>query len=180
MARTSAKVMAVPRRLPLGRQRQCLYLSRPRAKEGGWADARVSNELATTRETAATCRNVRDSTVRFCVAILGKRPAATRTGPVALNISPQPSAYISGNLDRSRRRSNNLPERLQRVFRSTTVSTVDVSKANQETSAAWQSPRRKLRNSKRWLAMRERPWVVEKTASMLDGNGAKSLPPKQS
>ena len=65
MARAIAKVMAVPRRLPLGRQRQGLYFPRSRAKEGRRTDARVSNELATTRETAATRRNVRDRTVRF-------------------------------------------------------------------------------------------------------------------
>jgi hypothetical protein len=149
MARAIAKIMAVSRRLPLGCQRQSLYLPRPRPKKSRWADARVSNELATTFEAEATLLNICDSTARFNVALLGKRAAATHTNPVALSIRPQLRACINGNLDRSRQQSNNLPEQLQTAFLSTKVSSVDVSRPTQETSAAWQCPRCRPRNSKR-------------------------------
>ena len=51
MARTIPEIVAVPGRLPLGCQRESLYFSLPRAKEGGRADARVPNGLATASKT---------------------------------------------------------------------------------------------------------------------------------
>ena len=87
MARAISKIMAVPRRLPLGRQRQGLYLPRPRAKEGRWADAGVSNGLTTASQAEATRLNISDHTAKFLVAaILGKLGAASRTEAVALPI----------------------------------------------------------------------------------------------
>lgn len=51
MARAIPKTVAVPDGLPLGRQRESLYFPVPRAKEGGRADARVPNGLATASKT---------------------------------------------------------------------------------------------------------------------------------
>jgi hypothetical protein len=140
-----AKIMAVPSRLSLGCQRQSLHLPCPRAEKSRRPDARVSNELATIIEAEASRLSIRDSTASLRVAILSYRSAATHTGPVAL----LELACINGRLDRSRQRSNNLSEQLQREFPSTTVSSVDVSTPNQKMSAAWQGPRCRLRNSKR-------------------------------
>lgn len=87
MARTIAKTMAVPCRLSLGCQRQSLYLPRPRAKKGRWADAGVSIGLTTPFRGEAARPNITNRAAKFHVAaILAKRAASIRTEPVALGL----------------------------------------------------------------------------------------------
>ena len=177
MARAIAKALALPRRLPLGCQRGSLYLPRRGAKKGRRSDGGISVELATTIEVEATLLCIYGSRAGP-VAILGKRTAAPDAKSLILAFA-NGLARFSGNLDRSRRRSNNLQEQLQTAFPLTKVSSADVAIPNQKTSAAWQSPRRRLRNSKRWPATPAQPWAEGYAASMPDGNGARWLPPKQ-
>ena len=85
MARSIAKTMAVPCRLPLGCQCQSLYFPVPRAKEGQGPDGGVSVEFATTIEAEATLLSIY-GTRASPVAILSKRAAAIHTKPIALSV----------------------------------------------------------------------------------------------
>src|SRR5580704_11469641 len=70
MARGIAKIVAVPRRLSLGCQRQSLHFSRRRAKKGRRADAGVSNQFTANSQAQAVCFNVRASVAKFQLAAL--------------------------------------------------------------------------------------------------------------
>jgi hypothetical protein len=93
MAREIAKIVAVPRRLPLGCQRQSLHFPGRRAKERRWPDVGVSNKLAPTSEAAATRLSIYGNNARFYVAILGQRAAAGHNKPIALGILMWPRTY---------------------------------------------------------------------------------------
>ena len=93
MARAIAKTMALPRRLPLGRQRQSLHRPRRRAKEGQRADAGVSIEITAAPEAEGHRLDISTLAKLRLAAIFGHLHAAARTEPLAPGIrrtSPSP------------------------------------------------------------------------------------------
>ena len=87
MARALAKAMALPRRLPLGWQRQSLHFPRTRAKKGQRADAGVSNKITTAPQAEGHCLDI-SALAKFQIAALfGQLGAAARTEPLALGIA---------------------------------------------------------------------------------------------
>src|SRR5713101_2100918 len=103
MARAISKIMAVPRRLPLGCQRQSLYLPRSRAKKGRWADAGVSNEPTTVSQAECDCLDISPLAKLQSAAIFGQIGAAARPEAVALGIRrTSSSSKLGAPSDRNR------------------------------------------------------------------------------
>ena len=92
MARALAKTMALPRRLPLGCQRQGLHLPRRRAKEGQRANAGVSNEITTASPAKGHSLDISALAKLQLAAIFGHLGCATRTEPLARGMRPIVSA----------------------------------------------------------------------------------------
>jgi hypothetical protein len=91
MARASSKTMALPRRLPLGRQRQGLHFPSRRAKKGRCADAGISNEITTASQAEGDCLNISTLAKLELAAIFSHLGCATRE-PLALGIRPVSSS----------------------------------------------------------------------------------------
>ena len=103
MARAIAKAVALPRRLPLGCQRQGLHLPRRRAKEGQRPNAGVSNEITTASQAEDNCLGISALAKRYVAAILGHLGCATRTEPLALGIRrASSSSNLAAPSDRKR------------------------------------------------------------------------------
>ena len=86
MARALAKAMALPRRLPLGCQRQSLHLPRRSAEEGQRPNAGVSNKITTAPQAEGHRLGISALAKLQLAAIFGHLGCATRTEPLALGI----------------------------------------------------------------------------------------------
>jgi hypothetical protein len=93
-------------------------------------------------------------------------------GLIRLDLAPP---NISAQMDRSRPRSNNLPQQMQRAFPSTTVHCAGVSRCCETMNAALECPRGRPRSSNHWLVVQGRQGVEANAASTPDENVAKSL-----
>jgi len=85
VARENSAMVALPDGLPVGRQRQSLHFSRPRAKKGRWADARVSKRFASPKANSSAsyrcrsfCRGRTRPTINRREAL---RPGRASCGP---------------------------------------------------------------------------------------------------
>ena len=73
MASGIATIVAVPRGVSLGRQRQSLHFSRGRSKEGRRADARVSNQFTAKSQAEAASLKISAAATRFHLAAAHRR-----------------------------------------------------------------------------------------------------------